>query len=317
MQQHECGLIESKAFPGPFVRVRGRLSRENLVRWSPALRVEKGDPAAQGEDQRPPGTAPRVAIVAGQEQYWVDFLDYNGKILVTGPARLRFLAREQQHAPFVARLPYDEHTQTIQLRRGEQVLGRTSVPTDRPYFTLMSPGEDAGINPSGVLHLRWAPHDSEYPMTFYVRYSHDAGSNWVRPGVNLTETDYYLDLREMPGGKRCVVQVIGTNGYRTSYVQTRYFEVPVKPPEAFLSDATGPMLFAQGFSRQEGALENLVWLIDGGAAQRRGGSLDARTLGPGVHQISLQIRDQAGQECTCVVGNYDARTGRRVSGLPL
>jgi hypothetical protein len=106
-------------------------------------------------------------------QYWVDFLDYNGKALVSGPAAVHFLAREQQEAPFVARLPYHDQTLSIRLRLGERELGRTGVPTDGPCFTLMSPGEDACICPSGILHLRWCPHDSEYPMTFYVRYSHD------------------------------------------------------------------------------------------------------------------------------------------------
>lgn len=44
------------------------------------------------------------------------------------------------------------------------------------------------------------------------------------------------------------------------------------------------MLFAQGFSREEGPItgENVLWLIDGGGATRRGGSLDVRTLDAGV-----------------------------------
>lgn len=313
MKEHECGLIESRAFPGPFVRVRGRLSREGEVHWDLALRTEKG-----GAVQSPAMRMQSARFVDRQDKHWVDFLDYSGRVLVSEPVRLRFLAKEQQRAPFTARLPYHDQTQIIQIRRGERVLGRMSVPTDRPCFTLLSPGADACINPSGVLHLRWAPCDSEYPITFYVRYSHD-GRNWVRPGVNLNVNDYYLDLREMPGGKRCVVQVLGTNGYRTSYVQTRYFEVPVKPPELFVGEALGPVLFAQGFSRQEGALdsENLVWLIDGGATYRSGGSLDVRSLGPGVHQIGLQVRDHAGQQCTCLLGIYDSRTGGRLTQPPL
>ena len=48
-----------------------------------------------------------------------------------------------------------------------------------------------------------------------------------------------------------MVQVLATNGYRTSYVQTRYFEVPVKLPDLLFGRLAGSVLFAQGFSRQE------------------------------------------------------------------
>jgi hypothetical protein len=307
MHEHECGLIESKAFPGPFVRVRGRLSRQYQVQWSPALRVE-----------RVPVPNARDAAVVRKIPYAVDFLDYTGKVLDSGPANVYFFAKAQETAAFGARLPYHDQTQTIRLRGGERTLGHLCVPTDRPCFTLLSPGEDACIDASGVLHLRWCPHDSEYPMTFFVRYSHN-GKVWVRPGVNLRRNDYYLDLREMPGGKRCVVQVLATNGYRTSYVQTRYFEVPVKPPDLLLGRAAGTVLFAQGFSRQEGPIssENLLWLIDGGSATQRGGSLDVRRLGPGVHRISIQVSDQAGQQRTSLLGNYDSTTGLRVDPPPL
>src|SRR5262249_1256208 len=127
-----------------------------------------------------------------------------------------------------------------------------------------------------------------------------------------------LDLREMPGGKRCVVQVLATNGYRTSYVETRRFEVPLKPPCVMAGDTQGPVLFAQGFSLQDGPLagENLVWLVDG-AEHRRGGSVDVRGLTPGAHRISVLVSDQAGQQNTSLLGSYDAKTGLRICPPPL
>jgi hypothetical protein len=308
--KHERECIESKAFPGQFVRIRGRVSREYQVQWSPGLRTEKG-----------PVFNRREAAVGRQDQYAVDFLDYGGAVLESGLTEPYFFAKEQNTAAFVARLLYHDQTQTVRLRRGERELGRRSVPTGRPCFTLLHPGEDACINGSGVLHLQWCPHDSEHPMTFFVRYSHNE-RDWLRPGVNLPGNEYYLDLREMPGGKRCVVQVLATNGYRTSYVQTRYFEVPVKPPDLLLGETTGPVLFAQGFSREEGPItgENVVWLIDDGSITRRGGSLDVRTLDAGVpldagvHRVSVSVSDQTGRQTTNLVGSYDSTTGLRVVG---
>lgn len=173
MAEHECGCIESKAFPGPFERVRGRVSREGEVQWSPCLRTDKGRVEID-----------REAPVARQVNYVVDFLDYRGAVLQSGPTEPHFFAEDQLSATFVARLPYHEQTQTVRLRRGEREreLGRLDVPTDRPCFTLLHPGEDTCIDGSGVLHLRWCPHDSGYPMLFFVRYSHN-GRDWVRPGV--------------------------------------------------------------------------------------------------------------------------------------
>ncbi len=307
MAEHYCECIESKAFTGKFVRIRGRVSREGQVQWSPGLRTEKG----QIQDRR-------QAVVVRPHPYAVDFLDYRGAVLESAPADVLFFAKERQTAGFGARLPYNDNTQTVRLRRGDRELSRLSVPTDRPCFTLLDPGEDACIDASGVLHLRWCPHDSEYPQTFFVRYTHN-GNEWIRPGVNLQGHDYYLDLREMPGGKRCAVQVLATNGYRTSYVQTRYFEVPVKPPDLLVGEAYGPVLYAQGFSRQEGPIagDGVVWLIDDGSASLRGGSLDVRTLAPGVHRVSVSVSDQTGRQTTNLVGSYDSTTGLRVSPLPL
>ncbi len=307
MAEHDCECIESKAFPGPFVRIRGRVSREGQVQWSPGLRTQKG-----------PVQDRRQAAAVRPPSYAVDFLDYRGAVLESVAADVYFFAKEQQTAGFGARLPYHDQTQTVRLRLGERELGRMSVPTDRPCFTLLDPAEDACIDASGVLHLRWCPHASEYPQTFFVRYTHN-GKDWVRPGVNLKDHDYYLDLREMPGGKRCAVQVLSTNGYRTSFVQTRYFEVPVKPPDLLLGATSGPVLFAQGFSRQEGPIagNRVVWLIDDGSATRRGGSLDVRTLDAGVHRVIVSVSDQTGGQTTNLVGTYDSTNGLRVSPLPL
>lgn len=312
---------ESQEFPASYVRVRGRVSRSGQVQWSPCLRTEKGHSKRPSSEQSIPSSAPpnatheEIAFAAAQGNiFMVAFLDYRGETLLSTPTMPEFFAKDQEWATFVARLPYHPQTQTVVLRLGERILGRLDVPTDRPYFTLLHPNEDDYINPVGVLHLHWAGHDSEHPMTFFVRYSHN-GRDWLRPGVNLRTNDYYLDLNQMPSGKRCVVQVIATNGYRTSYAQTRHFEVPEKPPELLLGETEGPLLFAQGYSREHGPItgDNIVWLTEDGGEVQRGGTLDVRTLPSGAHRISVSVRGRAERQRTEFIGVYDATTGKRIN----
>lgn len=306
---------ESEEFHGKYVRVRGRVSRSGEVSWSPALRTHKGprDQPSHGDLQ-----VRSVDVGAARGSYHtVAFLDYRDETLESVGVMPDFFAKQQDWATFVARLPYHPQTQAIVLRSGDRELGRLDVPTDRPYFTLLHPNEDDFIDPTGVLHLHWAGHDTEHVMTFFVRYTHN-GDDWVRPGVNLHQNDFYLDLSQMPGGKRCRVEVIATNGYRTSYVKTRHFEVPVKPPELLLGENDGPILFAQGFSREHGPItgEAIAWLADEKIVHR-GGSLDVRTLAKGIHRIAVSVSDSSGDDRAELVGTFDTSTGARVAQLGL
>jgi hypothetical protein len=312
---------ESREFRAPYVRVRGRVSRSGQVSWSPCLRTEKGPK----ERPLPEQTGSRIEAPYDQtkagtpiHQYTVILLDYRDQPLDSVSVIPQFFARDQQRAPFVARLPYHEHVQAVALRFGERELGRLTVPTDRPYFTLLRPSEADFIDPTGVMHMHWAGHDSEHPMTFYVRYTHN-GRDWLRPGVNLHTNDSYLDLSVMPGGRRCVAQVLATNGYRTSYVQTRQFEVPDKPPEVLLTNTGGPVLTAQGFSRQHGPLaaEALTWLTHDGQSVGQGTNLDVRTLPAGIQHIQVTVTDPTGLQRTEPVGPYDPATGTHASTPPL
>jgi hypothetical protein len=306
-KEHE--VTESEEFSGKFVRVRGRLSRKGEVRWSPCLRTEKGPIDLPAE---------RRSTAVAKATHRIDLLDYRGESLESTPVQPHFFARDQEWATFVARLPYRNNVQSVRLRLGELTLGALDVPTDRPYFTLLNPTEDSYINPLGILHVHWCGHDPEDQYTFFVRYSHN-GRDWLRPGVNLHVNDYYLDLREMPGGKRCVVQVLATNGYRTSFVQTRHFEVPTKIPDILVGNTEGPVLFAQGFSRQDGPIvgESIVWFDSDGTVVHRGGSLDLRTLNPGTHSISVSVKDQLDTESRQSVGTYQAPSGELQYPLPL
>lgn len=151
------------------------------------------------------------------------------------------------------------------------------------------------------------------PVTYFVRFSTDAaGGVQVRPGVNLRSESYDLDLRQLPGGDHCFVQVLGTNGYHTAFVQTPEFALPRRPPELVLGENDGPVLTAQGLSPSHGPLtgEAIRWLVDG-EPRGTGVTFDVRG-GTGQHTVSLEVTDPDSQVLTEDLGRYDAVTGRRV-----
>src|SRR5581483_2907805 len=142
------------------------------------------------------------------------------------------------------------------------------VPSQPPRFHLVAPVAAQLIDTAGVLHLAWRqqgpPHTE--PVTYFVRFSTaPSGGVQLRPAVNLRAESYNLDLRELPGGDRCAVEVLGTNGYHTSFVRTPEFSLPLRPPELILGENDGPLLTAQGVSAAHGPLTGAAirWLVDG------------------------------------------------------
>jgi len=344
----EQDVIKSQPFDAPYVRVRGRLSRQGIVTWSPCLRTfhppswigsRQGDEQSRSPSGAPyriepplpshapigsasepvrPGGAP--VSPSRDDGYMVVFQDAKEKVIERAPVHVRFYALERQHALFTQRLPYHRETHRVVLFRGEHELGALVVPKHLPEFVLTHPVKSDEVDVHGVLHLRWELAKAEKatarkaPLTYYVRYSADGGQ-WYRPGVNIKSTSFDLDLREMPGGKRCIAQVIATNGYQTSYVKTPRFAVPRKPPEILLATPQGPLLFAQGFSRQEGPLlgESIVWLADGTRQVGTGASFDVRQLGGRTHQLDVRVTDSKGAVTLQHLGWYNGETGQQVT----
>lgn len=351
---------ESRPFEERYVRVRGRLSRQGEVRWSPCLRTAKGprrrndgspqvEPSVPATDgarspqraaglelhrlasyaaSQPPAVGrplpeELMAIsVGGDPGYRIVCEDAEGAELVSSPTLPAFLARDQEWATFVARLPYAETTARVVLMFGARRLGVLDVPSRTPQFDLELPRSATHIDTEGILHLRWrvdsadAKANEGHPLTYFVRFSAN-GKTWSRPGVNLTGTSFDLDLRDMAGGEECVVQILATNGYQTSYVQTPSFALPPHDPQILLGDEHGPLLFAQGTSAQEGPLlgDHITWTA-GDKTVAHGGSFDARQLGRGGHDLTITVTDRAGRRVSQRLGRYEGATGIRLRPAP-
>ncbi|MGW7243801.1 hypothetical protein [Streptomyces sp. NPDC054804] len=201
-------------------------------------------------------------------------------------------------------------------------LGALEVPPRPPHFVLLTPTARPQIDTAGVLHLRWqqlgGEHEADPPAAFVVRFSHADGTVVLRPGVSLIGDSYDLDLRDLPGHYQCLVQVIATNGYHTSYVQPPSFPLPVRPPRLLPADTDGPVLHVHGHSPQHGPLTGaaLTWQVDGSLTSLTGGSLDVRTPGAGTHALAVTATDPDGLTVTQQLGPYNGITGLRMQPQP-
>jgi hypothetical protein len=323
--------IRSREFEAPFVRVRGRLNRNGQVQWSPCLRTFR-EPTLEPKPRMPvpyhfpspftnrflKGRTFGTAQTSGE--YVIAFEDAQKHILTSAPTVPEFFARDQESAVFGQRIPYRSETERVVLRLREKELGVLHVTKRLPEFALLQPVTVGDIDPSAVLRLRWkadASNPDEYPITYHVRFTSD-GKSWVRPGVNLRSSEFDLSLPEMPGGDHCVAQVIATNGYQTAFVETPTFVLPRKSPKILVGSRDGPILFAQGFSREYGPIvdEHIVWFADEKKEVGRGGTFDVRRLRSGRHQVTVRIQDPSGMTTSLVLGIYHGNTGLRIRGKP-
>jgi hypothetical protein len=338
---------ESREYPGPWVRVRGRLSREGSATFSPCIRTFKGPPERRpppsrgSADRLPPShnglrldqtAAPAQAVVPraadqipppeGASGYKIVFEGEDGSVLESAPTDPHFYAKDAAWASFGGRLPYHPDTARVVLRFGDRELGALPVTRRRPEFDLVSPRSLDEIDLEGILHLRWRQDATDkkanrkWPLTYFVRFGSGDGEG-LRPGVNVTREAFDLDLRGLPGGERCVVQVLATNGYQTSYVETVPFALPRPGPMILAGEAGGPELFAQGFSANKGPLldEAITWLVDG-KERAKGGTFDVRTLRRGAYDISVRVVDADGRAARHDYGSYDGATGLLIRPAP-
>jgi hypothetical protein len=305
-------IVASREFPGPFVRIRGHLSREGEVEWDPCVRTFR-----EQRNRPSPRDASHAAARIPTTRYRVVLSNAQGREVARAPVVPEFYAHYQEWASFGVRLPYGAGVTSLALRRGRQTLGVLTVPNELPKLRLLAPLTLPHVDPEAVLRLRWEPASTKTALTYFVRYSHD-GHHWIRPTPSRIEPQYSLDLSEMPGGPRCVVQILATNGYQTSYVQTPSFTLPRKPPTILLADITGPLLFAQGFSREDGPItgEAISWISDEVNTVGSGGTFDVRRLQAGDHGLAVRVVDQSDATAVQNLGLYSGHTGYRIMSRP-
>jgi hypothetical protein len=208
-------IIKSQPFPGPYVRIRGRIHDGNQVEWDKALRSFR---------------KPRMFgwVVGNEPKYFVRLMTKNNVILEQAPVWPEPDNDSSASWVFTQRMNYHSNATRIALIAVDAEIGNYAIPPHAPSFTLVSPTEVAEIRARQVMAIKWqqlTPFMTREPETVYhARFSPDAGMHWYRFSVNLYKDEVPIDLAIMPQGRVCCVQILGTNGYHTSYIETPYFQ---------------------------------------------------------------------------------------------
>jgi hypothetical protein len=233
-----------------------------------------------------------------------ELLDADGEVLMFHRCRLRgsHLDPNGPHIDFREALLWRDEAIAIRFLRDKQVLHVHSVEESAPVVELSADEISYSEKP---VTLSWAGRHSDRELTYLVRYSNDAGQTWRVVAANLSQSECRLRQRTLPGGERCLVQVVASSGIRTSVAQSKPFVVPVTPRKATILSAetsTGQVVLRGGAFSPDfglGAPQDVAWSSNLDGLLGHGFALVAdRLTTQGLHVITLTAPDGLGGVAT-------------------
>jgi hypothetical protein len=234
-----------------------------------------------------------------QSDFMARLLDDAGKPLAEVPvAYARYCSGRSANKELAVRayLPFFEQTRQIVFEFQKQEVHVLDVSKQRPRVEWATEFPEQ-INGKAELHWK-VEYEGEQPLEFVVRYSHDDAKTFCRLGDRTSETAMVADFAELPGGKKCRLRVVVTDGYNNAEDTSSSFSVGLLPVDAaILSPVDGTtllpghpaLLVGQAYfleSRESLDGASLLWSSSLQGRLGEGTVLQAQ-LKPGEHVIRL------------------------------
>ena len=193
-------------------------------------------------------------------------------------------------------VPFPEATRAARFLHHGVVVHELNVPRASPVIEILL--FDSKID--DAIELTWeASHPENLPLEFFCRYSNDDGKSWHRIGWRQLLSSMTIPSDDLPGGDRCRLAIVATDGVNTSVATTDAFPVALKafavmihsPLEGALLPAEQSLaLSGQAYVLEERRpdYETLVWTSSLDGILGRGGLVDSRPLSRGEHVITLK-----------------------------
>lgn len=237
--------------------------------------------------------------------YSVELLDIKGRALESQRLLLDDPHRTLDDAvlDFSVAIPWHVEAAQVVVKRGGQTLENVDVEKRAPTVKLTASAQLETA--SGQVPIRWRAGAGDKAVSM-LRYSNDGGASWIGLATNLATSEFEVDFDELPGGKRCLLQVLVSGGVRTAVATSEPFAVAIKPrralivaPESGAVVLTGRpvrLLGAADSPGGSGEADALSWRssIDGHLGT--GALVVAESLSIGRHRITLCADDGCGGE---------------------
>jgi hypothetical protein len=294
-------MPERKASPLFYLRVIGRLSLDGRLRLRPCYLTTD----APWSDREGAVDSPLV----------VELIGHSARALGTYPLRVSSGCAYggRQIADAVRGwVPFHPDTQTVRfVLRGRVVHEIQRSPHPPRVRLTWRPPERV----EGKQRVTWeaAGGQPDTDVEYFVRYSHTAGRKWQRVGWRTKGTEATIDFDQLPGGERCLIAIVATDGINTVTVESDRFAVAVKPCVAIviapIDGARAPSgvsveLRGQGYWMEEARVERerLRWTSSVDGDLGRGAHLRVERLSEGHHRITLVAgeRDREGTQSVAI-----------------
>lgn len=268
-----------------YLRLIGRLEADNRLRLRPGYLTSR----PRQIDAQPDSDLVAVLLDEDRKEllrYGVPLLPYcvEGEIVTSLAVR--------------ATIPFHSATRAIVFERDGLAIHEIEVAPAPPEVRLTWNPRAKELR--GTKQITWeAEHPTRMPLEFFLRYSHDGGETWQRASMRTRRKRLALDFDALPGGRRCRVSVVATDGVNTTIATSRQFAVPVKPCRALLlapedgsvfTESESILFEGQGYYLEEGQpeLEALRWSSDPAGVEGTGPVLTSSELAPGRYTVTLE-----------------------------
>ena len=294
--------------PGPYLLVRGLVHQSRAtVRLKGCFEVPEGvvDPAKVLESLA-------AATLPAGHGYEIHKLDAGGNTLETVPLVLQAVDDGDETTALVHQfVTRPAGMAALEVRRHGAVLARLAASAHAPEVLDVS----AVFDPLGPgLQIRYVARDADTdPLRFVVQFSADDGATWRTLRVNEGAQTFTANPRFLPGGERCRVRILASDGFLSGVGVSEPFALPRRAPEVFLTGVRAGQRLPLGsldrlrglaLDAEDGSLpaDALRWQLDGPTPRTAtGAELALADLSPGAYTATLSASDSDGLGATNTV----------------
>jgi len=234
------------------------------------------------------------------ENYTIQCVSSTGKVLYSAD-----FGWDTEDLFFGFAIPYPDGTSAIVIKKGDDILKEVRKTPNAPTVTVEYPNGGEAID--GEVEIQWRAEDLDGDNLYYsVLYSYDGGETWIADALELNETSYTLDVSKLPGGNKCKIRIIATDGFNTAIDDSdNFFSVTDKPPLASIDSLSEGdtyqlgeevKLQATAYDLEDGFTDlNIEWSSNIDGILGYGEELHLTELSPGRHIITLRVTDSTGK----------------------